>query len=114
MVYKDLTDVEIHNLGEEVRVCEDEDCADKNIKSYNENGKVIQRQLKKVFTRYGITLIELNAVKFDNSLVLPKFNPSYYVISDGTIDPFRENEIVETSRGLLSIKFFSGYVGRIC
>ena len=44
---------------------------------------------------------------------LQKLNPIYDVKPDGTIDPFGEKKIVKTSRGLLSIKIFDGYVGKV-
>ena len=53
------------------------------------------------------------AVRMDIWAVLQKVKPSYCVKADGTIDLFREQKIVKTSSGIMSIKIFIGYVGRI-
>ena len=67
---------------------------------------------KRIFTRYDIKLSAYKAVRIDNWIVLWKLNPRYYVRTDGSLDLCIENKIVETSRGILSIKKLNGLVGR--
>ena len=74
---------------------------------------MIQKIKNGVITRYDFKLFAHNAVRFDNWVVLQKLNPSYDVKADGSIDPYRQKRIYETSRCILSIKIFIAYVGKI-
>ena len=50
---------------------------------------------KNVSIRFDTKLITLIADRFDNCVVLQKFNPGYYARSVGIIDPFRGKKIVK-------------------
>ena len=46
-------------------------------------------------------------------MVSQKLKPSWYVKTDGNLDPYREKTIFKTSRGILSNKIFNDLVGKI-
>ena len=93
--------------------CKREDCIDQFLNRIK-NGKLIKKKTENsLVTRCDISLIAHNAVRFDNWLVLQKLIPSFYVESDGVIDPFREKKIVKTSRGKICKKNINEFVGKI-
>ena len=81
---------------------------------YIQNGKLIRKKIKiYVLLRYDFKLISYFTLHFDNRVVTQKLDPSYYIKSDGSIYPFREQKKAKTSRGIPSMKSVIGYVGKI-
>ena len=52
-----------------------------------------KKNKRRINTRCDFKLIAHNAVRFDKWVALQKSNPCFYVISGGSIDPFRERRI---------------------
>ena len=113
MVYRGLTKSEINKLKEEVNVCKDEDCIDKmlthTIEKLEGDPKIVKTG---VITRYVIKLIAHKVFRFDDWGLLQKFNPSFHVKVDGSLDPYREKRVIKTSRCSLCEKTFNGYLGK--
>ena len=68
---------------------------------------------KRVITRYGNKLTAHNSVRFDKWVVLQKLNPSVNDEADVIIDSCRKKRFAKTSGGILSMKIFNGYVGKV-
>ena len=96
-----------------LNVCESENCINQMLSYINKKWKRDPKILKNRIARYDNKLTTVNAVRFDNLVVLQKMRTSYFVKQDETVDLFSEKRIVKTSRGILIKTLFKGYVGNI-